>query len=325
MFDIAWLRSVASSLLGAILCACSTGPYKDQVTAFDGALSTAQAAFTSLENQQATAAAVRQVSQAATRGKFLTVTSCDLTKSPKKDPKNCALMLGGTEPLKIKTNAPQGHVLMTAFVDYGDGLAKLVAAKDITDLNTGITKVNSSVGSLAKSLGGTAAFVPYVGPALDLLAFAFNQYLEARRVEALKNAIISAESVVELAVPELAKEARVLQKNAFQDRNTQLQQRVDAVVDAGRDWSGSTNELTEESIQGYAALKNLAELDAGAAFEQLGVAHKKLVEAARSPQFSLQDAETAILAFGQKAEALYVAAQPQAAPTKSAPSKPTKK
>jgi hypothetical protein len=319
------LRRVTSSLLGVVLCACSTGPYKDQVTAFDGALSTAQAAFTALENQQATAAAVRQVSQAAARGKFLTVTSCDLTKNPKRDPKNCTLMLGGTEPLKIKTTAPQGQVLMKAFVDYGDGLAKLVAAKDVTDLNTGITKVNSSVGGLVKTLGGTAAFVPYVGPALDLLAFAFNQYLEARRVEALQNAIINAESVVELAVPELAEEARALQKNAFQDRNTQLQQRVDAVVDAGPDWSGSTNELTEESIQGYSALKNLAEIDAGAAFEQLGIAHKKLVQAARNPQFSLQDAETAILAFGQKAEALYVATQPQAAPTKSAPTKSAKK
>ena len=44
---------------------------------------------------------------------------------------------------------------------------------------------------------------------------------------------------------------------------------------------------------------------------------KKLVKAALSPQFSLQDAGAAILAFGQKAEALYAAAQPQAAPTKS--------
>jgi hypothetical protein len=311
------LRCVTSSLLGVFLCACSTGPYKDQVTAFDGALATTQAAFVALENQQTTAAAVRQVSQAASRGKFLTVTSCGLTKNPKTNPQNCTLTLGGKESLRIKTDAPQGQILMKAFVDYGDGLSKLVAAKDITDLNTGITKVNSSVGGLVKTLGGTAGFIPYVGPALELVAFAFNQYLEAQRVEALQKAIINAETVVELAVPELAREARALQKDAFQDRNTQLQQRVDAVVDARQDWTGSTNELTEESIQGYSALKNLAEIDAGAAFEQLGAAHKKLAQAARDPQFSLQDAEAAILSFGQKAEALYAATQPQAAPAKA--------
>lgn len=313
------LRCSASSLLAIALCACSTSPYKDQVTAFDGALTKAQAGFIALENQQTTAAAVRQISEAAiNRGQLLTVSSCDLTKSTKKDPKNCTLMLGGNEPVKTKSIAPHGAVLMKAFVDYGDGLANLVAAKDISDLNSGITKVNSSIDGVVKNLGGTAKFVPYVGPALDLLAFAYNEYLEAQRVDALKNSIVSADYVVKLAVPVLAREARALQRNAFQDRNTQLQQRVDAVVDASKNWSGLTNELAEESIQGYTSLKNLAEIDAGAAFEQLGETHRKLVEAAKSPQFSLQDAETALLAFAQKADALYTATQPKAAPTKTA-------
>ena len=60
--------------------------------------------------------------------------------------------------------------------------------------------------------------------------------------------------------------------DVFQTRNTQLQRRVDEVVDAGSTWTGATLELTEESIQGYAALRTLAEIDAGAVFEQLGAA-----------------------------------------------------
>jgi hypothetical protein len=75
--------------------------------------------------------------------------------------------------------------------------------------------------------------------------------------------------------------------------------------------------LASEAIQGQAALKNLAEVDAGSMFKQLGAAHKKLVEAARQPTFSLSDAESSILVFLQKADAMYLAFQPKAAPTKA--------
>jgi len=316
------LRHAMSSLLLLWLCACSTSPYKDQVTAFDKALTKAQTGFVGLANQQATVAAVRQVNEAAVHdGRVLTVSSCNLTLSSRKEPGNCTLMLSGREPVATKSPAANGLVLMKAFVTYGDGLAKLVAAKDISDLNSGISKVNSSIGGLVKTRGGTASFIPYVGPALELAALGFDQYLEARRVEALRTAIVNAQGAVQLAVPILAKEARLLQVDVFQTRNTQLQKRVDEVVDAGSTWTGATLALTEESIQGYAALRTLAEIDAGAVFEQLGAAHRKMVEAALNPQFSLQDATSTILAFAQKAESLYAAGQMKAAPsTKTAKS-----
>ena len=169
------LRHAMSSLLLLWLCACSTSPYKDQVTAFDKALTKAQTGFVGLANQQATVAAVRQVNEAAVRdGRVLTVSSCNLTLSSRKEPGNCTLMLSGREPVATKSPAANGLVLMKAFVTYGDALAKLVAAKDISDLNSGISKVNSSIGGLVKTLGGTASFIPYVGPALELAALGFD-------------------------------------------------------------------------------------------------------------------------------------------------------
>jgi hypothetical protein len=59
------LRGITSSLLAMFLCACSTGPYKDQITAFDGALAKAQTAFIALQDEQATAASVRLAQKSA--------------------------------------------------------------------------------------------------------------------------------------------------------------------------------------------------------------------------------------------------------------------
>lgn len=313
------LRSRASAIVCAgILSACSTGPYQKQISDLDSGLKTAEQSFSSLEEQQVSAAAAKSVRDAALQGKYLNRWPCQLTKSPKVDPKNCTLKLGESASLKIKTDAPKGAALMKAFVEYGDGLSTLATAKDISDLNSGIAKANSSLSSILKTVGGTAATaVPYVGPALDLAAFFFNQYLEAERVRALRTVIISADGVVDLAVDELAKEADVLQAETFTDLNTYQRDLVVEVSAASPNWSGTTELLASEAIQGQAALKNLAEVDAGSMFKQLGAAHKKLVEAARQPTFSLSDAESSILVFLQKADAMYLAFQPKAAPTKA--------
>lgn len=314
---VKWLSRAGVVACAGILSACSTGPYQKQITELDAGLKQAQQGFSALEDQQVSAAAIRLARDAALQGKHLVRWPCQLTKNPKVDPNNCTLRLGKTDSLKIKTDAPHGAELMKAFVQYGDGLSTLAAAKDISDLNTGITKANSSFGGIVKTLGGTASYVPYVGPALELAAFGFNQYLEAQRVKALRAVIISADGVVDQAVYELASEADKLQAEAFTDLNTYQRDLAVEVSVANTNWSGTTELLASESIQGQAALKKLAEIDAGSTFRQLGDAHKKLVQAAEQPTFSLKDAESAILTFVQKADALYAASQPKAAPAKS--------
>jgi hypothetical protein len=314
---VKWLSCAGAIACAGLVSACSTGPYQQQITQLDTGLKTAQQSFGALEDQQVSAAAVRLTALAAQQGKYLNEWPCKLTKSSKGDPKNCTLRIGKTDSVTVKSAAPKGAELMKAFVQYGDGLSTLATAKDISDLNSGITKANSSFAGIVKAVGGTASFVPYVGPALDLAAVIFNQYLEAERVRALRAVIISADSVVDQAVDELAKEADALQYGAFRDLNLYQQTLVGQVDLTKADWSGSTELLASEAIQGQAALKKLAEVDAGSTFQQLGAAHKKLVEAARQPEFSLKDAESAILAFLQKADALYVASQPKAAPKQS--------
>lgn len=315
---VQWRSRAGALLCAGMLGACSAGPYRKQISDLDSGLKTAQQSFGALEDQQANAAAAKSVRVAALQGKNLNRWPCRLTKSPKVDPKNCALKLGESTSLKTKTDAPKGAELMKAFVQYGDGLSTLAAAKDISDLNSGIAKANSSLTSILKTVGGTAATaVPYVSPALNLAAFFFNQYLEAERVRALRSVIISADGVVDLAVDELAKEADILQAETFTDLNTYQRDLVVEVSTASANWSGTTELLASDAIQGQAALKTLAEIDAGSMFKQLGAAHKKLVEAARQPTFSLNDAESAILAFLQKADAMYLAFQPKASPTQA--------
>jgi hypothetical protein len=314
---VGWLSRAAALVCAGLMSACSTGPYQQQITQFDTSLKTAQQSFSALEDQQVSAAAVNLTEVAAEQGKALNEWPCKLTKSPKVDPKNCTLRLGQTDSVQIKSAGPKGADLMKAFVQYGDGLVTLATAKDISDLNSGIAKANSSFSGIIKVVGGTASFVPYVGPALDLAAFVFNQYLEAERVRALRAVIISADGVVDLAAKELADEADALQYDAFHKLNFYQQALVKQVGMTNGNWTGGTELLASEAIQGEAALKKLAELDAGSTFKQLGAAHKKLVEAARQPEFSLKDAESAILAFAQKADALYQASQPKAAPKQS--------
>jgi len=314
---VKWLSRASAIVCASLASACSTGPYQQQITQLDTGLKTAQQSFSALEDQQVSAAAVRLTALAAPHGKYLNEWPCKLTKSSKIESKNCTLRIGETDSVEIKSPAPKGAELMKAFVQYGDGLSTLATAKDISDLNSGITKANSSFAGIVKAVGGTASLVPYVGPALDLAAFIFNQYLEAERVRALRAVIISADAVVDQAVDELAKEADALQFGAFRDLNLYQQTLVYQVGLTKDGWSGSTELLASEAIQGQASLKKLAELDAGSTFKQLGAAHKKLVEAARQPEFSLKDAESAILAFLQKADALYLASQTKAAPKKS--------
>jgi hypothetical protein len=305
----------------AVLWGCSTGPYQSQIAELNKGLLTAQSGLTALDNQQRTAEAVAL----ASNGQYLRHKSCNLKVPPVKDPNNCNLWISDTQPLLVSSHMSTGLKLMQGFVDYGNNLNTLAAAKDINDLNSGITKLNSNIGSLAKTAGGAAAFVPYVAPALGALAVVFNQYLEYQRVHAMRSAIISMDSTVDLAVAILAKEARLVQELAFEDRYAQLNQKIGFIARAGSTWNGETIDLVESTIQGYGSLKALANNDVGAPFISLGIAHKQLVAAAQNPQFSLQDAMAAIAAFAQQAEALYAATQPKAPPPTAKPTTPTKK
>jgi hypothetical protein len=306
-----FLRFAGIILVAAVLWGCSTGPYQAQIAELNKGLATAQSGFVMLDSQQRTAEAI----ELARSGQYLRSKSCTLRVPPVKDPTNCALWISDTQPLLIPSHASNGLKLMQGFVEYGNNLSTLAGAKDINDLNSAIGNLNSNIESLAKTAGGTAAFVPYVSPVLGALAFVFNQYLEYQRVEAMRGAIISLDSTVDLAVPILVREARLLQDRAFYDRSVQLGDKIGSIAKAGSSWNGDTIELVEDTIQGYGSLKALADNDVGAPFIALSIAHKQLVAAAQNPQFSLQDAVAAIAAFAKQAEALYAAVQPKAAPS----------
>ena len=291
-------------VLALALAGCSTASYTEPITQLNQGLIVAQAGFDGLKQRVEQIDLVRSVDDQVEHGFPLTLSSCELTQDPKKDPNNCMLLLNG-QPVQSSDLAPNGPKLLAAFIEYGKGLQQLAAAKDISDLNSSVDNLNSALESIAKTSGATAAQASVVSSSLDLIHWFLGQYLEYKRVEALRSSIIAGDQAVQQGVPLLEAEAGTLQKIAATYEPGQLQSMVLAVSLARGEPLGQRTELERDTVSYQQSIKHLMETDPVAPFEQLKSAHAKLLVAAEASDFSASDLKTALTDFYKKAKALY--------------------
>ncbi len=240
----------------------------------------------------------------------------DCRDGPASKPCAITFTLSPAPPLRLEQTAPQTRALIGALADYGDRMAVLATAKDITDAQGAAAGAGSAVKALAAAAGAPAI----VGVVVDAAVWAEKNALVNARRQALLQAATAADPAVGKAASRMGAIAEHLKSNLQTISASRIDQAQLDLVAARQDQAADRAQLAamgppKDAAAALVRSQTLAQLDrhdaAGRAavaamiqaghdlqaarglstdFSALATAHQKLVAALKDPHPSLSEA-----------------------------------
>jgi hypothetical protein len=301
------------SIIGLLCTACSSATtFSSQVDQFASATATTQSAFNALEEQAQSSQQELNVNVAIATGAAVVVdpncgsdaanSSCSVSmQEPGQAPR----------PLTSTLETPNALQLMQGVSDYAGGLQKLTKSEDIASLNDSIAGLNTAITGLAKEAavasGGTD-ITATLGPVESTVAFIGMSYLEERRAQAFREAVIRANNPVGGAADILGREAVQLKRIVLNADSAILHFQSISVARIRKNNPtdfGSQRDAITGLMEDGAAIDVIAATDPAAPFERMKETHAALVAAVQKPGISIAEVSERAQAFYNAARALY--------------------
>jgi hypothetical protein len=310
-------HSFRMSFIGLLCAACSSATtYSGQVDQFASATSTTQAAFDTLEEQARASQQELNINVAMATGAAVIVDpSCGADTANS----NCMVSMQepnkAPRPLTSTLETPNALQLMQRVTDYAGGLQKLTKSEDIAALNDSITGLNTAINGLAKEVAvasGATDITATLGPVETTVAFIGMSYLEERRAQAFREAVIRASNPVSGAADILGREAVQLKKIVLNADSEILNFKSLAVARIRKNNPtdfGSQRDAITGLMDDGAAIDQIAATDPAEPFEKMKEAHAALVAAVQKPGISIAEVSEKAQAFYNAARTLYNAIQ----------------
>jgi len=196
----------------------------------------------------------------------------------------CRVFVDAGETLPLTPGAADRGIeeIMSAVVAYGANLAAIANADTTTDIQNALTTAKANVVALAKSADALAAAAgspgsaigatveATAGPVTELVRFGLENYAERVKMAALRDAILSMESIFPTVVLTLSQtpiSAELLRQSAL----------ADSYRAAKRTFSRSpTSDNLRKMLQAADAYDVALRTNPEAVFEALGAAHSAL-------------------------------------------------
>jgi hypothetical protein len=307
-----WLhvRRHAGPILGLIaavaVSGCSVASYERPVDDFAAATEDAQAALVAL-NDEVTDAYAATIRQRVLSGDGLVqFKSGDCLMSSQR----CRLVVrgrdGGETTLTPDPALKRTLVLMRGINSYAQGLAAIVAADTPEAIAGHVDQTVASVDNLATTvadLGGGDATpsvdtTPYTTAVGGIVSLAAGQYVDHRKVEALRRATADSKQVVARAAALFTGAADIATPVSQKPMAEAITQRLDAFDD--NPTAGNLDRL----IQSAAAYDRLLAARPPRIFQRMAAAHGALVDKLQGEEISLVVVFAKIEAFKDDAETL---------------------
>ncbi len=199
--------------------------------------------------------------------------------------KPCAITftLSPAAPLRLEQTAPQTRALIGALADYGDRMALLATAKDITDAQGAAAGAGTAVKALATAAGAPAI----VGVVVDAAVWAEKSALVNARRKALLQAATAADPAVGKAAARMGAIAEHLKSNLQTISASRIDQAQLDLLAAKQD-PAAARAAVAAMIQAAHDLQAARGLNTD--YSALATAHQKLVAALKDPHPSLSEA-----------------------------------
>lgn len=278
-----WIAGLGIAGLALILAGCATLP-ADEAGAFRTLSSADRDAFTALGKQESDV--VNAIMLARDDGS-LERDNCDLGGSGA-----CELVLQfPREPeWRLGPTAPETRALIGALAAYGDSMATLAEAADVTAAQEAAGKAGGSVKNLVNLVPGAPSVV---GPVIDGIVWASNQGMVQKRRSALRQAAEKADPAVKLAAERMEAISARLRSNL----ERAAVRKLDAAWEA---WQRAPDAATRQqkymAVTAAAAELNTAR-QVRTDYSALADGHHKLVQAlngAGDPVAAMGELETFI-------------------------------
>ena len=200
MFRHALLAVAALALVG-----CATALPTDEATAFQKLASADRDAFAGLAKVESDA--VAGFASDHYQAGLLAPSGCGLAATDK--PCAITFTLAPAAPVTLEEAAPKTRAIIGALADYGDRMATLATAKDITDAQGAA----AGVGTAVKALATAAGAAPIVGVVVDGAVWAEKNALVNARRKALLQAAAKADDAVGVAADQMTRISAALKSN----------------------------------------------------------------------------------------------------------------
>lgn len=242
-------------------------------------------------------------------------------------------MVDGTAGPAFATPAPNSRALLSAISRYGDNMAQLAEAKDLTTVKAKSQAAAGSVKALATLLGPVAA---PIGVIIDAAVFAGNAGLKEKRRRAMLTVAKAAQPKLADAAEDLteiaklmsddiragsAAEIRDLRRRIKEDQEQErrLKARYGRNIQVRPNVADRIDRLQDRRSENLSKLVNAAEAlnrsRAALKFDKLAEAHALLIQSLEDPDASIEEAMTDINEFLALLESAKSAAAPATNPS----------
>ncbi len=187
------------------LVGCATALPTDEATAFQKLATANRDAFSGLAKTESEG--VIGFATDHYQAGSLSPAGCELAATET----SCVIVftLAPAPPIILDQTAPKTRALIGALADYGDRMATLATAKDITDAQGAAAGVGTAVKALATAVG----VAPIAGVIVDAAVWAEKNALVNARREALRQAATKADPAVDAAARKMGVIAMHLKQN----------------------------------------------------------------------------------------------------------------
>lgn len=262
------------------------------------ATNSAATSFAALDAASATnLSALRQTE--ALRGKRVAWASneCSLTS------KACSLYFkrpGDPEQRKLYVSSlmPKSVSFVNGVKDYAQALEQLERADAAADVRAAFSEAMGAMSAIAGAVNLPAGGVStaLAKPLSASVGWAFGQYQNELKYEAIRAATKTANPIIQQALPILDAELKFAREAQLAELESNLQEKDDA-------FSHQANAANLKSeIQAANALNLALSTKPSELFDSMGVAHSKLTAAIANPAENLGSALAAISAFAEQAQ-----------------------
>ena len=291
---------VALSIAG-----CSPNAYKEPIGKFGQAMSKTRTAYEELRSQQRTAATEILIR--------------NLLDQPSKLQNNVGCEVGGASPCGLTradgADSPifppdkEGAklaLLLKLMEEYAGNLAKIAGSETADAVNEAAASTSASIKQLADTVGSRVGsnVSAKVGMLEGVFRWAVAAYVDQKRYNALRSAVLSARPSVKAAGDELQE---VLPSFA-QTVVISLESRLDHGLDKLHDTNGLTEEKRFQIAVSLAdqsrALREFASQDPNKVITKMVEAHEKIAVALEDDQGNLEEIFAFIQSFSDQVDAI---------------------
>ena len=295
-------------LMSLLAAGCSTSSYQQQVGDLSSGFAKVTTSFEGLVEDERQAFVASQAHLGVTSGHLLSLPeSCrpeniaPPQNKAKPKPVDCRAEISstatggknGSRAIVFTPAAPKGLELAKKLAAYGEALVVLAAAKDVAEVKDGVAKANAAIGSLRAAVSPTGPKEPY-GAITAAVVWAAGKFLDAQRVEQLKDVVGAADPTVAAAADVMAMQARLAQRSILVQRAQLLSHQTNQIAHlraaaeinkgTGQDiGDAAVTKAADDFVTASLALQTFAKADFGKPFTAMREAHAKLLHSLKNP------------------------------------------